>query len=78
MNEDNSGLWALLAIAGLALVGVVLWRKGVFANVFGPPAGGFNTSPGMPVGPNEYGAAAPGGGSAYGRGLQCRLRPGGR
>lgn len=70
MNDDNSGIWALLVVAGLALVGVVLWRKGVFSNVsqwLGAPPAGYNPAIGMPVGPTEPGAAAPQGGSAYGR-----------
>lgn len=71
--KDDSGLVTLVVVVGLALLGFVLWKKGVFGKfaAFLAPATGKppNQAQGVAggIGPNEYGPAAPQGGSAYGR-----------
>jgi hypothetical protein len=65
MSEKN--LATLLIIAGLVLVGILAWRKGLLTRVFGPWG---TTTVGYPqpfaggLGPAELGPAAPGGGGS--------------
>ena len=70
--KDDSGLVTLVVVAGLALLGFVLWKKGVlskFSAFLTPQKPGPTPAQGVAggIGPKEYGPAAPQGGSAYGR-----------
>lgn len=55
MSEKT--LWTLIVLAAVALVGILAWRRGLFAKVFPPP-----NVPGLPfpggLGPKEMGPPA--------------------
>jgi len=75
-------MWTLIVLAGVALLGVVAWRRGIFKrllgpSVSGPQLGGYPQGFAGGVGPNEQGANV-GGQSAYGKVCNQVYRAGGQ
>lgn len=66
MSEKT--IWTLIVVSGLALLGVLAWRRGLFAKVFPPPKLGQQLPFPGGIGANEYAAASPSGGKlTYGQ-----------